>query len=477
MLLRRGGHDLRRQRWLLRGSLSRTNKTSPVRGSMRASASVDDGNEPFGWAGRSPELDAYLDRIAQQPKLKEMLPVLFQRLPEMLDEVRDMLTHSWPDYADFLAEEQAEVTGAAAAFMLWLIDTVEHGDDHPRERPVGNQLALFEEIGRVQWREGREVSQLLSAYQVGARVAWRYVSGAALETGVQPDTLAALAEAVFAFVDQLSSASAHGYVMEQSQSVAERELLRDELVELLLSDRSNTTAVRAAAIRAGWTLPREAAVILLAVNSAMGHEVLNRLDRSCLLIRRRTLLGAIVPGPVGPGRRQRLTAALAGVGAVVGHPVPLEQLPTSVQFAELTARLRAGGILSDDPVFVEDHLDALIVHRDAKLLEALREQVLAPLAGLTPSVRERLCETLSAWLRHMGDRQAVAAELHIHPQTVRYRMTQLHDAFGPALDDPATRTRLTLALAWGTAADRKHQAQHQAGGGSHHAATLHERRR
>jgi hypothetical protein len=30
-------------------------------------------------------------------------------------------------------------------------------------------------------------------------------------------------------------------------------------------------------------------------------------------------------------------------------------------------------------------------------------------------------------------------------------MTQLHDLFGPALDDPATRTRLTLALAWGTA--------------------------
>jgi DNA-binding PucR family transcriptional regulator len=123
-----------------------------------------------------------------------------------------------------------------------------------------------------------------------------------------------------------------------------------------------------------------------------------------------------------------------------------------VQFAELTARLRAAGILTDDPVFVEDHLDALIVHRDSQLLEALRQQALAPLAGLTRPVRERLSETLAAWLRHMGDRQAVAAELHIHPQTVRYRMTQLHDLFGSALDDPAVRSRLTLALAWGTAA-------------------------
>jgi hypothetical protein len=396
---------------------------------MRSSESVDDGKEPFGWPGRSPELDAYLDRIGQEPKLHEMLPVLFRRLPEMLDEVRVMLANSWPDYAEFLAQEQAEVTGAAEAFMLWLIDTAEHGGaESLRERPVGNQLELFEEIGRVQWREGREVSTLLSAYQVGARVAWRYVSGAALETGVDPETLAALAEAVFAFVDQLSSASARGYVMEQSLNVAERELLRDELVELLLSDRSDSTAVRAAAIRAGWTMHR------------------------------RALLGAIVPDPVRPGRRQRLSAALAGTGAVVGHPVPLEQLPVSVQFAELTARLRAGGILADDPVFVEDHLDALIVHRDAKLLEALREQALAPLARLAPTTRERLSETLGAWLRHMGDRQAVAAELHIHPQTVRYRMSQLHAAFGRSLDDPATRTRLTLALAWGTAAEPNLQA-------------------
>ncbi|MFB9235672.1 PucR family transcriptional regulator [Plantactinospora siamensis] len=440
---------------------------------MRPSDSVDHRAEPFGSLGRSPELDAYLDRIGPGPRLREMLPVLFRRLPEMLTEVRSELAGSWPDYAEFMAEEQAEVTSAAKAFMLWLIDTAERGADGPREGPIGNQVELFEEIGRAQWRKGREVSALLSAYQLGARVAWRYVSSAALETGVEPDLLAALAEAVFAFVDELSSASARGYVMEQSQSAAERELLRDELVELLLSDRSDTTAVRTAASRAGWTLPREAAVILLAVNNPMGHEVLNRLDASCLMIRRRTLLGAIVPDPVRPGRRQRLTTALAGTGAVVGHPVPVEQLPISVQFAELTAQLRAGGILTEDPVFVEDHLDALIVHRDAKLLRALREQALAPLAQVAPAARERLCETLSAWLRHMGDRQAMAAELHIHPQTVRYRMAQLHDAFGPTLEDPATRTRLMLALAWGNVPEVARRAV----GGSRPAVALHHRRR
>ena len=74
--------------------------------------------------------------------------------------------------------------------------------------------------------------------------------------------------------------------------------------------------------------------------------------------------------------------------------------------------------------------------------------MLAPLADLAPAVAERLTETLAAWLRHFGDRQAIAADLHIHPQTVRYRMAQLHELFGPVLSEPAGRAQLMLALAW-----------------------------
>jgi hypothetical protein len=52
---------------------------------------------------------------------------------------------------------------------------------------------------------------------------------------------------------------------------------------------------------------------------------------------------------------------------------------------------------------------------------------------------------------NMGNRKVVADELHVHPQTVRYRLTQLRELFGSALDDPATRAALLLALAWGPA--------------------------
>jgi hypothetical protein len=384
--------------------------------------------------------------------LEHMLPILVDGLPQLLDEVRELLKEEWPDYAQFMTDARDEVAVAAESFIRWLVHIAGRGLSDLTQHSIpefGAQAMLFEEIGRMQWRQGRDVSALLSAYQVGGRAAWHYVSKTALAAGVAPEALAALAEAVFIFIDQLSSASAHGYVHEQAEAGATRERLRDELVERLLSDRADMVAIRAGAARVGWRLPREAAVLLIDPANPVGQAMLARLVDTCLLIRRTgEIVGAIVPDPVRAGRRQRLVSALRGASAVIGHPVDLRYLPLSLHVAEMAAQLRTVGLLVDDPIFAEEHLDAIIVHHDARLLDALRQQTLAPLAGLAPAARERMCETLTSWLRHMGDRQAVAADLHIHPQTVRYRMAQLHELFGSALDDPDGRARLTLALGW-----------------------------
>jgi hypothetical protein len=379
------------------------------------------------------------------------VPALLDRVPQLIEEVGQLLSEEWSDYARFLTEGRDEVLVATEEFIRRLVVLAEQGLAGVAQDPVpepGGQVALFEEIGRIQWREGRELTTLLSAYQVGAKAAWHHVSDTALAVGVEPEALAALAEAVFVFVDGLSSASARGYVLEQSESAGARERLRDELTELLLSDRSDSAAVRAAAVRAGWPQPAEAAVVLVDPDNEAARTVLGRLPDSCLPIRRAGQLGCVVPDPSSPGRRQRLAASLRGTGAVIGPAVALEHLPAGRDVAEIAGKLVRAGLLTDDPVFADEHLDAIIVHRDRELLEALRRQVLAPLEGSSPAAYQRSCETLASWLRHMGDRHAIAAELHIHPQTVRYRMGQLHTVFGSALDDPDVRARLTLALAW-----------------------------
>ena len=89
---------------------------------------------------------------------------------------------------------------------------------------------------------------------------------------------------------------------------------------------------------------------------------------------------------------------------------------------------------------------ARVLGADREAADDLRRIALAPLDQLRPNTAERLAETLRSWLLHRGQRDAVAADLFVHAQTVRYRMTQLRELFGDRLNDPATVLELIVAL-------------------------------
>jgi DNA-binding PucR family transcriptional regulator len=54
--------------------------------------------------------------------------------------------------------------------------------------------------------------------------------------------------------------------------------------------------------------------------------------------------------------------------------------------------------------------------------------------------------TLAAWLDHPGEPARAAAELHIHANTLRYRMQRLGEVVRLDLDSPAARLALRLEL-------------------------------
>jgi hypothetical protein len=381
---------------------------------------------------------------------------LRRELPALLDDVADAVRAIDEDYAHFLSTDRALVLAAAQGAMEQLVDAAEGSlpgsFDAAGGHDVGEHhgdvaLVLFEEAGRDQWRRDLPLRTLLMAYQVGGRVAWRHISAVAVASGVPSDGLVALAEAVFRLVDRISSVTVDGFLREQSESAGVREHLRDALAERLLSDRAAEGAVQEAARRAGWTLPAEAAVVFIGPEDQHGRQALARMSPRCLQLRTTVLPGMIVPDPRAPGARQRLIGALRGVPAVVGRVVPLHRLPESARIAEAAAQTFGFPASSRSPLFVDDHLGMLIVHRDERLLGALREQCLEPLRHAAPGSREALRRTLRSWLMNMGDRQAIARDLFVHPQTVSYRLKRLRELLGDDLDDPTARFELLLALA------------------------------
>ena len=88
----------------------------------------------------------------------------------------------------------------------------------------------------------------------------------------------------------------------------------------------------------------------------------------------------------------------------------------------------------------------MVIFADEELARTLSAARLGPLQELRPGQRDMLAETLLSWLQNGGNAKAVARQLHVHPQTARYRLRQLQGLFGEALADPESRFELEIAL-------------------------------
>ena len=152
----------------------------------------------------------------------------------------------------------------------------------------------------------------------------------------------------------------------------------------------------------------------------------------------------------GPNR-SRLLRELRDRRAVVGPARVWTQAHSSYHRVLQARQLDLAG--DTGTIDTDTRLVELVLGADREAADDLRRKALAPLEQLRPNTAERLAETLRSWLLHRGQRDAVAADLFVHAQTVRYRMTQLRELFGERLNDPATVLELIVALSIPTAID------------------------
>ncbi|GAB2866119.1 PucR family transcriptional regulator [Nocardioides pacificus] len=367
-------------------------------------------------------------------------------LPTVADSAVDAIISEVPSYAGALSGAMGATIRNAVQLALGGFISLASGRRGADPRtPAAPAVEGAYQLGRGEARSGRSMEALLAAYRIGARVSWREMSGTAVRAGIDAGTLAGFAELVFAYIDELSAASAAGHTDELASSGRVRQRMVDRLVRLLL-DEAPADALHAAAERAEWTPPETLTAVL--VPDLQVRTTLPSLDPATLQtgedlpgLADRILL--LVPDAHGR-RRTTLLRALAGHGAVVGPARPWTAARASYTRAVRAAEL---GLTSPDAVDTDDHLPELLLAADPELRADLRARALAPLAELRPATAEKLADTLRSWLLHQGRREEIASELFVHPQTVRYRMGQLRELYGERLEDPRTVLELTLALA------------------------------
>jgi hypothetical protein len=311
--------------------------------------------------------------------------------------------------------------------------------------PMAPALEGAYQIGRGEARSGRTMEALLAAYRIGARVSWRDMSRTAVDSGIDAAQLSRFAELVFAYIDELSAASAAGYTDELESTGRLRQRNLERLARALITGAA-PDAVASAADRASWDPPEELIAVLLPesqaahASSLVDADTLQPVEDLPGVPEGRALL--LVPSTGSPSGRAALLHALRGTSAVVGPAVPWLEVAGSHQLAARAFALDLPGIVDADA-----HLAALVLAADPGTRAALRRQVLAPLADQRPSTVDKLTETLRSWVLNQGRRDAVAAELFVHAQTVRYRVQQLRELYGDRLEDPQFVLEATLALA------------------------------
>jgi hypothetical protein len=345
---------------------------------------------------------------------------------------------------------------------------------------------MFHDIGRVEAAAGRSLDALHAALRVGARVTWQRLSEKARQGDGDADVFARIGESIFRYLDELAAACSAGYAEAKAEFAGEAERLRSRLLDLLVADPpASPGAIAGLAGSVGWRLPRRVAVVALAPAAVCSGSAipLSPLPPDALigLADREPCL--LMPDPDGPGRRRLLEeslrrwpptasgaaegakapadapqadpgAAEIGCLAAIGPAVPLAQAGASLRCARRALSLaqrdqtrRQDGIVGPDGIIrCDEQLPALVLLADAELARLHSAQTLAPLRGLRPDQADRLAETLLAWLESADNAGLAASRLHVHPQTVRYRLRQLTELFGDGLTDPDSRFALQVAL-------------------------------
>ncbi|MGW5715235.1 PucR family transcriptional regulator [Amycolatopsis sp. NPDC003865] len=312
--------------------------------------------------------------------------------------------------------------------------------------------AVFRRAGELEFMEGRTTEPLQAAVRIGARVVWQHISAQAPSIGIPTESLFVIAEAIFAWVDELSTVAIAGHHAAQTRVRGEcgapdlPDAARRQLVRMILSgEPADQEWIRALAEAARWPMPDR--LLVVAVERRDEKD-----DLRDVLARREALVDLESSAPCvllpDPGEHRRpIVDLLRGRRGAVGPAVsPAEVNRSLIQARRLLGLLQLQGRPSGRIAWCQDHLPTLMLLVDPFLTGQLREHTDAAFAGLTPKQRRRMATTLLAWLQSRGTHSEIAASLDVHPQTFRYRIHQLQELLGDKLADPDARLTLELAL-------------------------------
>jgi hypothetical protein len=303
-------------------------------------------------------------------------------------------------------------------------------------------LDQLRESVRARADEGVPLEDLLHAYRISGRLGWQILRRHARAS--EQHVLFDAAELLMLYVDALSEVVTETYLAERERLVSEEERGARELVEQIVDGTPLTADERELATRLDVPLrdcyvpfavaipgasPRRHAALAARLRGE-GRLAVTEGDRVFGLA-----LSAPEPRDLGEGPQALLA---------LGDETPRAELATAREELQLLVdhgrRMRLAGVLTP-----ASHALELLLARSPRIATSLCQRVLDPL--VRGGEGADLVHTLRTLVGCHFDRARTARALHVHRNTLGYRINRIEQLAGIAFDCPRDVACVYLALA------------------------------
>ncbi len=314
-----------------------------------------------------------------------------------------------------------------------------------RDQPSEDELGWVRESAARRAEEGLPIESVLSGYHVGAAIC-----ADALQREAEPgdlEDLLTIQRLLLGFLQRMTSAVAAGYFEQRRTMYGDEHSARQALLIALLDGHPAEPVAQ----RVGIRLPAWYIVLHLSL-PALGKRRLRRLrvelEHACTepVLSMLSDDGGIVLLPVSTvdwKRVSQLVQRLQSAGGVDLVAGAAETEPAGVPAAAALSREVVGVARAIGRPPGLYRLDDLLVEYQLTRPSPAR----ARLAGLLDPIDVDLLATLRAYVDNGQSRQRAARILHVHPNTVDYRLRKIAVQTGLDATRPADLPRIAAALA------------------------------
>ncbi|WP_229053900.1 CdaR family transcriptional regulator [Aeromicrobium sp. Leaf350] len=328
--------------------------------------------------------------------------------------------------------------------------------------------AAAREYARRLAQRGIGVAALIRAYRLGQELvtSWAFAQLDAMEDDTAVTLLAGrlFSELTFRFIDAVSEQVVEEYETERARRQAQRNTMRVAMVDELVAGRPVDVSAAEQALGHRLRQHHVAAVVWAEADATDANPVANLehavdvltkalgvTQTPLFLPRERTLGWAWIPVGRGDGTADLgVTVLPAGVRVALGRAASgAEGFRTSHVEAQRAVRLAAAAGTHASTITAYGEADVRTAALLAQDLESTRHLVARTLGGLAldSDGAARLRETLRAFLAHRGSFLATGEHLHLHKNTVKYRIDKAVEEIGHPLEDDRLELEMALVAA------------------------------